>query len=230
MRPVERDRDPGGYAEYQQAFRLLAADIGEYCSYCEDTLKNGHVEHVLPKRPDAYPELALTWNNFLLACTNCNSTKGAWPTPADGGRAITYWPDVDNTARAFDYPARLPPRVSRDLPSGQAAMAQRLLTQTGVDRHPAHPDWSERDDRWRHRMVAWDKAFQARDDLVDTDTVAHRRTIANLAASTGFWSVWRAVFAKDSDMLRRLNDAFRGTAPCFDPVTSSAVARRRGRL
>jgi hypothetical protein len=38
------------------------------------------VEHVLPKKPEGVTEIIksreLDWENFLLACTNCNSTKG----------------------------------------------------------------------------------------------------------------------------------------------------------
>lgn len=46
------------------------------CAYCEDTLLNApkHIEHYRPK--DTYYWLAYSWDNLLLCCTSCNSTKG----------------------------------------------------------------------------------------------------------------------------------------------------------
>lgn len=58
-----------------------------------------------------------------------------------------------------------------------------------------------------------------------------RQTVADLAAASGFWSVWRAVFSDDTDMLNRLNEGFQGTArDCFDLETSRPVPRPGGRL
>jgi len=229
MRPVERGLDPGGYSRYGLAYRSLVGRIGRYCSFCEAGLKNGHVEHVLPKQP--YPQFELSWDNFLLSCCNCNSTKGVWPTPAAGGRAAALWPDADNTARAFVYAPHLPPAVEPSLPAPLSALAQAVLDHTGVDRHPGHPGWSEKDDRWELRDEAWGCALQSQADLAANDTPFHRTTIAALAAGKGFWSVWRAVFAADQDMLQRIDEAFQGTAPsCFLPVTRQPVPRPGGRL
>lgn len=46
------------------------------CVYCEDSLLNApkHVEHYRPK--DIYYWLAYSWDNLLLCCTSCNSSKG----------------------------------------------------------------------------------------------------------------------------------------------------------
>lgn len=228
MRPVARGPDPGGYTAYGFAYRPLVEAIGRYCSFCEAPIKNGQVEHVLPQ--DHYSGLALSWDNFLLACLNCNATKGAWPTPALGDRGVAYWPDQDNTARAYEYRKHLPPRAIAHLPDAQRLRAEALLSQTGVDRWPDHPRWSEKDDRWELRLEAWDKAIDALADLGLEDTQIHRKRIALQAAATGFWSVWRAVFAGDTDMLRRLNEAFRGTDPaCFD-ANLELVARPGGQL
>jgi hypothetical protein len=39
------------------------------------------------------------------------------------------------------------------------------------------------------------------------------------------------VFARDPDMLRRIDQAFTGTTPdCFDPTTRKLIARPSGRL
>ena len=77
------------------------------------------VEHAVPK--SEYPTLALRWDNFLAACTACNSRKGAKPsrtdvdpslgmvspTPADYEHEIRQnrycWPDLDDTFHLIRY-------------------------------------------------------------------------------------------------------------------------------
>ena len=46
------------------------------CVYCEDSLLNApkHVEHYRPK--DIYYWLGYSWDNLLLCCGSCNSSKG----------------------------------------------------------------------------------------------------------------------------------------------------------
>lgn len=229
MRPVERGADPGGYVKYSAARRPLKGRIGYYCSYCEAPLKNGEVEHILPQK--AYPDHKMDWDNFIFACGNCNPSKGNWPRPCDGGRDAAYWPDTDNTACAYEYRRHLPPRVAGNLTAGEQKKAEALLQKTGVDKHPGHSSWSTRDDRWELRMEAWGKAEDARLNLEAQDTLIVRKCIASDAAGTGFWSVWRAVFVSDPDMLRRLNNAFVGTAiDCFDSSTLAPIRGGRGRL
>ena len=56
----------------------LQERLGDYCSYCERQIETHlAVEHIKPKSHD--PGLRRAWNNFLLACTNCNSSKGGTP-------------------------------------------------------------------------------------------------------------------------------------------------------
>ena len=82
MRPIIRGDVPKNtqgedkiYRNYGSARRDLIGRIGQYCCYCNMRLESGlAIEHVRPKKP--VPELETTWSNFLLACTNCNSTKG----------------------------------------------------------------------------------------------------------------------------------------------------------
>jgi hypothetical protein len=227
MRPVERGRDPGGYTEYALARPALMQRIGYYCTYCEARLKNGQVEHILPKHH--FPEHEADWSNFIFACGNCNPTKGAWPT-RKAGRSAAYWPDTDNTSGLYDYGPDAPPRVASVLTKEQRKLAQALLVRTGVDRSPIHPKWSLRDDRWELRQEAWGIAVGCRTELAAEDTPVHRNSIAGRAAAGGFWSVWRAVFATDLDMLLRINTAFVGTSPaCFD-AAAQPVPRPGGRL
>lgn len=44
------------------------------CAFCETKVEQSHVEHYRPK--DIYYWLAYSWDNLLLACSNCNSYKG----------------------------------------------------------------------------------------------------------------------------------------------------------
>lgn len=46
------------------------------CAYCEQKLLDSpkHIEHYRPK--DTYYWLAYSWDNLLLCCTSCNSSKG----------------------------------------------------------------------------------------------------------------------------------------------------------
>ncbi len=59
------------------------------CAFCQDTLLNSpkHIEHYRSKNKDerrknccadtSYFWLAFSWDNLLLACTSCNSSKGS---------------------------------------------------------------------------------------------------------------------------------------------------------
>jgi hypothetical protein len=63
---------------YTKAHHDLLATLGYYCSYCGIPVGIGvHVEHKLPKA--SYPNCSVNWDNFLLACDNCNAAKGEKP-------------------------------------------------------------------------------------------------------------------------------------------------------
>ena len=56
------------------------------------------------------------------------------------------------------------------------------------------------------------------------------RSISRLAAATGFWSVWRTVFAADSDMLGRFDAKFPGTYQTQFNAAGQPIPRPGGRL
>jgi 5-methylcytosine-specific restriction endonuclease McrA len=108
---------------YKVAALPLVDGIGSYCSYCGTILPGlAEVEHCVPKAP--YPTYAITWTNFLLACSPCNTEKSNEPPRAEaigwsGGANPTeaqlyyeirnthfLWPDIDNNAYS-DLPIRL---------------------------------------------------------------------------------------------------------------------------
>jgi len=48
------------------------------CAYCESKIKHiefGDIEHILPKKKSARPDLYVEWSNLTLACEVCNRTN-----------------------------------------------------------------------------------------------------------------------------------------------------------
>lgn len=234
MRPVHRGPVPetGGiprsYAAYRDARDDLFARLGDYCSYCEMCCHDGPaVEHVQPKGgKSGHPELELTWDNFLLGCPSCNSTKG------DRQVVLShyYWPDQDNTFRAFKYELDRAPQAADGLSPNQKATVEKTLQLTGLDREPGHPKQTSRDRRWLKRREAWGIALQAFRNLQTEPSEAMRQQIVMNAIGIGFWSVWMTVFTGYADMNRRFASAFIGTAlDCFDEEMNP-VPRLGGRI
>lgn len=241
MRPVARGKCPAvKWNDYNEARPDLEKAIGDYCSYCE--MPNASdVEHKLPKL--THPNHKMNWNNFLLSCKYCNSIKNVMQSVAASGTPKAslvkyYWPDTDNTARAFVYQPNNEVVVSPALSGQSAAVAAGTIRMIGLNRVPGKiPGPSHKDKRWIKRQQAWDLANTSLADLMKTDTVEMRSTIARLAAASGFWSVWRTVFVTDLDvvrrldMVRRIDKAFCGTDhSCFDPNTAAPIGRKGGKL
>ncbi len=233
MRPLERGTcpldatgQPLCFVTYQEARPELMERLGEYCSYCERRVGASlAVEHIEPRHHASHR--ALDWDNFLLACVNCNSTKGAQPTLS----LDVYLPDRDNTTRAFQYEEQgLSPHP--ELGPEQQDKARRTLKLLGLDRRPgsANPPPAT-DRRWFGRREAWNMAqrslgrWQRRRGDPDI-----RESIIDLARSQGLWSIWMAVFETEPEIRQALIDAFPGTCrSCFDTNTRP-VARPGGSL
>lgn len=234
MRPVNRGEIPANntgnplvFSHYGAARDPLIKRIGDYCSYCESPLLAPDVEHIQPK--SKIPAKEKTWDNFLLACTFCNSIKND-KTIDDSNLPDYYWPDCDNTLRAFHYPQELAPLANTALNSAAQQIALNTLELTGLNREPGHPQLSKRDRRWLKRKEAWDKALKAKTHLEQQSTEQMREQILDTATSTGFWSVWMTVFQDYSDMRQCLINAFQGTSTdCFDGQTQ-VLPRPNGQL
>lgn len=214
MRPVEKGTAPAIYARYQDAGADLQARLGDYCSYCERQIETHlAVEHIQPKSRHA--KLRTAWRNFLLGCVHCNSSKGKRRIAL--GRY--YWPDRDNTLRAFDYTkgGLVEPRAG--LSAAEVAIAQATIELMGLDKYPGNlgrePSLSDR--RWLRRQQIWQMATMDRDRLAANNTIQVRELIVENAVGRGMFSIWWTVFAGDADMRRRLREAFVGTHyPSFD--------------
>ncbi len=226
MRPVCRGTSPQttDFKDYRDAYDPLLARLGPYCSYCERRIAtNLAVEHIQPKDEDRYPELEGRWDNYLLACVNCNSTKGS----KDVRPELFYLPDRDNTFAAFDYQpdgTLLPARAGD-------AMAAATLTLTGLDK-PIREAFDENgrliaSDRIGQRMDAWLKAQTAKRRLRTNPNQELEDSIIDWALSEGFFSVWMNVFADVPYMRQRFIKAFPNTAAdCFDPTSTATVSPR----
>lgn len=217
MRPVLRGacpQDENGqeikFAAYQKARGELIQRMGEYCSYCEMQLDASlAVEHVQPKKPPGaaavMPERELNWDNFLLACTNCNSTKG----DTDVILNDYLWPDRDDTFHALRYSEG---GMVDSIPGAMKVQSDRLIQLVGLHIKPDNAEASDR--RWLNRREAWDMAVRAKSRLTQCPldaTQVMREQIIETAQAKGFWSVWMTVFADDLVMRNRLLQALPGT-------------------
>jgi uncharacterized protein (TIGR02646 family) len=199
--------------------------LGEYCSYCERRVGASlAVEHIEPRHHANHR--ALDWDNFLLACVNCNSTKGAQPTSS----LDVYLPDRDNTARAFQYGEGGLVSPHPELGPEQQDKARRTLKLLGLDKTPANAP-RPTDRRWLNRRETWGIAQEALKDWQEQrDNPRLRNTIIKLAKAQGLWSIWMAVFETEPEIRQALIDAFPGTCrSCFDTNTRP-VARPGGAL
>ena len=217
MRPVDRGAPPSlAFSKYQDAAPLLINKIGCYCSYCERQIETHlAVEHIQPKSLN--PNLLLDWNNFLLGCVHCNSSKGDTSINLDD----FLWPDTDNTMLGFQYHVGGLVFPSSALPNLIEKKARAMIVLVGLDKDPGNPDNSrlpsKSDQRWLHRKETWEKAQKAKRDLQRSDSNTVREWIVETAISRGGFSIWFTILGDDEDMRLRLINAFIGTATnCFD--------------
>lgn len=230
MRPVRRGGSPEeDFSSFRDAKEPLVSRLGAFCSYCERHVDvQLAVEHIRPKKgPFGCPDLEKSWRNFLLACANCNSTKGHKEVLPES----LFFPDRDNTAAAFRYLPDGTVEPATGLKGDLLEMALNTLQLTGLDRRPS-PSLDENGrmiamDRVAQRMQAWAKAEEARNDVEGSQSnETLRKWVVELAISIGFFSVWMTVFHDDAEMRKRFILAFDGTkeSGCFDPKTSYEVS------
>lgn len=228
MRPVDKGTAPTVYADYRHAGPDLKSRIGNYCSYCERQIAtNLAVEHIRPKA--SYPAHQNSWENFLLACGNCNSSKGS----KDVILGDYYWPDRDNTLRALEYVEGGLVRPHPCLKGEDRVRAESTITLTGLDRIPGAPgrEPTPSDERWLRRREAWQLAKKNRARLTRQNTsTLIRELIVDTAVSRGMFSIWWTVFAGDVDMRRRLREAFTGTHGASFDANENLVPRAGGQL
>jgi len=230
MRPIRRGTSPqsGDFGDYTAAKPFLISRLGGYCSYCERRITTQlAVEHIQPKGLAQYAQLSGCWENFLLACVNCNSTK----KDKDVVLPDVLLPDRDNTFVAFGYSQDGKVLVQNGLSSNVHTAAMNTLSLVGLDKQISQVQDENGKmvaiDRVAQRMEAWLLAEETKQDI-DTDPTnqAVRNCATRTARKNGFFSIWMTVFAGDVDMKNRLVSAFQGTtgSGCFDPTTMNAIS------
>ncbi|MDX1934146.1 MAG: HNH endonuclease [Capsulimonadales bacterium] len=216
--PIPRDVDgePIVFREYQEARPHLQERIGFYCVFCERRIPTGlAVEHKQPKALPAYQHRRLDWFNFVLACSNCNATKGTTDTGAD----TFLFPDEVNTAHAFRYLETNEIVPNPFLSPDEQAAVERTLRMVGL---------YLTDRRFIERGQAWEKAKRYKAKVLAKNDSEQWDTVVDLAEATGFWSVWMTIFADHPEVRRLLIRRFVGTHPlCFD---DEGVCRSQLRL
>jgi uncharacterized protein (TIGR02646 family) len=223
MRPVRKGPSPIStpYSSYDKALNDLISRLGMYCSYCERRIASAiEVEHIQPKSLPQYAGLIGTWSNFLLACKNCNSTKGKKNVVLSD----VLLPDRDNTFAAFDYAEDGTVNVSQVASnSGLGQICADTLALTGLDKIPTLAMDTNQQivlaDRFTQRMDALLLAMECKEDLdLDPVSLGLRRNITRTARECGFFSIWMKVFTNDTDMRLRFIAEFPGTqaGQCFD--------------
>jgi hypothetical protein len=202
--PLTETDTPVVFAQYQAAALYLKERLGRYCSYCERTVPVGlAVEHKLPKKHHAH--LELEWHNFLLACANCNSSKGSELFSADS----VFWPDEHDT---FSLIAYLPSGAVRPLVGLDGGIENRVIATLALFGLSKTPDqMTSADHRYFDRLEVWQLAEQSRADLLVRDTAELRRAIVRTAKTSGGYSIWQAVFSADRPMQLEIANAFPGT-------------------
>lgn len=88
---------------YSAASKPLKKRLGNYCCYCERMYPtNLAVEHKCPKDLKINWNLALSWDNFLLSCTTCNSKKSTLKLEKNNIHTFLF-PDKNDTYHIFNY-------------------------------------------------------------------------------------------------------------------------------
>ncbi|WP_071190851.1 HNH endonuclease [Trichormus sp. NMC-1] len=205
MRPVVRGKNTKVFKDYRNARKNLIDQLGEYCSYCEMRLGSSlAVEHILPQA--LFSDEKTNWENFCLACINCNSTKkspmerrwkDSWQnlhiiSAKIAARSEFYWLDQDNTFRAFEYTKGGHIQVHPFLSLEEQKVAQATVEMVGLDKTPK-PDMQMKDRRWINRKDAWETAERYRQNLRkcnDEELLKQMQDmIVSHAVDKGFFSV-----------------------------------------
>jgi len=228
MRPVEKKK-PGdivrytdsnnqevehtiqeNYPDYGDAKFPLASNIGQYCSYCEgdEKIHSLEVEHMAAKSKGG----SLTeWNNFLLCCKICNTTKGVEVINDD-----YHWPHLNNTFLSFIYDETGRVNVNHNMSELSKVRAQNLLNLAKLQRYQGTDNQpSPKDFRWQYRYEAWKLATDWK--LKFLDCLTTEDDIICRVKDKGQWSIWFTVFKGIDSVRARLISDFPGTcASCFD--------------
>ncbi len=211
--PVDEDGNKIEFKEYKQSRRFLIDRLGRYCSYCENSINaNLAVEHILPK--EHYPHLELSWSNFLLACTNCNSTKGQKVF----NKNDYIFPDTDHSFFYFKYDYSGIVQPSENLNSTQKKHSKNTISLVGLDKLPHKKystDWKvASDSRFEKRLESYNNAIKYKNIYTTAKEDSKHLFIPfiiDIIKGSGFWSIWMHIFSDVKEVRDAILYAFPGT-------------------
>lgn len=212
MRPINKGAWPTKangnkyiFNDWRKAKKHLVERTGKYCHFCEMRVNNClAVEHI--KSRNAYKKLSNCWTNFLLICTSCNSSK-KMKTVLSPYRQQYYWPHLNNTLLAFYSPLNGPDAQKvipqPNLTASQTARAKSTIDLYELDKVVTSDGAS--DTRYIERMRATQLAINRRIEY--QKGLATINAIVDMAATTGFFSVWLDVFSNVTPVKEALLNA-----------------------
>jgi hypothetical protein len=197
MRPIYKSKRTQVFKPYNTAKHDLESELGKSCSYCENGRESLDVEHIYAKGLEKYKHLETNWDNFLLACKNCNSTKGS----KDISNINPFMPHEHNLLCFIEIKEGGIIEIKPHLSEEDHKRTEAFINLVGLDRHPEHSKkCSPKDRRWEQRRECYRLAQRSLEKykLCTTD----QENILQLAEGYGFFSVWFTVF-KDHPEVRK---------------------------
>jgi hypothetical protein len=190
----------------------LIIELGSHCSFCEKsgTRSAFHVEHIHGKGClnatgiKIYDAMKYRWDNFLIACVNCNSVKG-------DKDVVLHAPFLPHTNNLLHYIKVLKGgliRIRLGITGNDLIRTQAFIDLIGLDRVPGHPQFSSKDDRWDERLEAYDIAERYHRKYTSLPPETDIETIVTLAKSTGFFSAWYEIFKGQNSVIDALINGY----------------------
>lgn len=210
MRPINKNlyqHNQTIYNPYGKAKNDLILALGGFCSYCE---RQGfstalEIEHIKDK--DTYPAEKFKWNNFLLACKNCNTCKTTKSTIG------VLLPDRNNTFEVFIYLESGFIKVNPKINNSLKPQAQVLLDLVRLDRIPNRNGYTGNDTLWQERKKTWNLSQRYLNKYLQG--ICDIETVKDLALAQGFWSIWMRAFKNFPEVQKELITSFKGTRTEF---------------
>ena len=176
----------------------LTNELGTFCSYCEKYVNRSslHVEHIYGEKCRdmagnlIYGHLKYRWDNFLLACVNCNSVKGN----KDIAVLNPYMPHENNLLHFIEIDIGASVQIKPLVAGNEMLRTRAFIDLVGLDRTPGHPDYSDLDDRWENRLKVYDLANRQLAKYSLPNPTTDIENIIALAETNGYFSIWYYVF------------------------------------
>lgn len=214
MRPVEKSvrvdgfGDPMEFNPWGSAKEDLTIELGTFCSYCEKYNSRSalHVEHIHGKNcvningDLIYEDLKYRWDNFLLACVNCNSIKDN----KDIAELNPFMPHQHNLVHFLESRVGGMIKIKSNVAKSDLVRVRVFVELVGLDRVPGHIHFSDKDDRWDNRLKAFDIAERQLQKYTEAVRSTDIETIVELAKNIGFFTVWYYAFEKHSEVRKAL--------------------------